>query len=77
MQLKNCSVRWHVQDDSRVVTAKQEVQRLVESVKKQQQQFADLPDQLNLDPNIPLTFTRASALVTYICFDVIKTGSAL
>ena len=43
--------------------AKLEVQRLIETVKKQQQQFADLPEQLNLDPNIPLTFTRVNCKI--------------
>ncbi len=47
------------QDDARVVLAAQEITKLLESVDVQQQQFSDYcPDQLNLDPSIPITFTK-------------------
>jgi tripartite motif-containing protein 23 len=47
------------QDDARVVLAAQEINQLLESVETQQQHFSDYcPDQLNLDPSIPITFTK-------------------
>jgi len=47
------------QDDARVLLACQEISLLLESVESQQQQFSDFcPDQLNLDPAIPITFTK-------------------
>ena len=47
------------QDDARVVMAAQEINQLLESVEAQQQQFSDFcPDQINLDPAIPITFTK-------------------
>ena len=49
-----------MQDDTKVLLAKQEVQTLLDTIQKQQQQFSDIPDQLPLDPNIPITFTKVS-----------------
>ncbi|XP_014784130.1 E3 ubiquitin-protein ligase TRIM23 [Octopus bimaculoides] len=46
------------QDDTKVVLAKNEVNSLLDAIQKQQQQFSELPDQLPLDPTIPITFTR-------------------
>ena len=47
-----------LQDDTKVVLAKAEVMTLLETIQKQQQQFADLPEQLHLNPNVPITFTK-------------------
>ena len=47
-----------VQDDTKVLMAKHDVQMMLETTQKQQQQFSDIPDQLPLDPNIPITFTK-------------------
>ena len=49
-----------MQDDTKVLLAKQEVQTLLDTIQKQQQQFSDIPDQLPLDPNIPITFTKVN-----------------
>ena len=47
------------QDDARVILASQEINLLLQSVESQQQQFSDFcPDQLHLDPAIPITFTK-------------------
>lgn len=46
------------QDDTKVLMAKHDVQMMLETTQKQQQQFSDIPDQLPLDPNIPITFTK-------------------
>ncbi|XP_078656668.1 E3 ubiquitin-protein ligase TRIM23-like [Branchiostoma floridae x Branchiostoma belcheri] len=46
------------QDDHKVLLAKQEIRSLLDTVRKQQQQFCDLPEQLNMDAGIPLTFTK-------------------
>ncbi|XP_066298364.1 E3 ubiquitin-protein ligase TRIM23-like isoform X1 [Branchiostoma lanceolatum] len=46
------------QDDHKVLLAKQEIRSLLDTVRKQQQQFSDLPEQLHMDPGIPLTFTK-------------------
>ena len=47
------------QDDARVLLASREINNLLESVENQQQQFSVLcPEQLNLDPGIPITFTK-------------------
>lgn len=35
---------------------------MLETIETQQQQFAELPDQLQLDPSIPLTFTKVRSL---------------
>ncbi|KAK3591157.1 hypothetical protein CHS0354_029004 [Potamilus streckersoni] len=45
-------------DDTKVLLAKTEVNTLLETVQKQQQQFSDLPEQLPLDPAVPITFTK-------------------
>jgi tripartite motif-containing protein 23 len=47
------------QDDARVLLAAPELDTLLESVEGQQQQLAHLaPDQLSLDPAVPVTFTK-------------------
>ncbi|XP_048755798.1 E3 ubiquitin-protein ligase TRIM23-like [Ostrea edulis] len=46
------------QDDTKVLLAKHDVQTLLDTIQKQQQQFSDIPDHLPLDPNIPITFTK-------------------
>jgi tripartite motif-containing protein 23 len=47
------------QDDARVLLAAPELDTLLDSVDTQQQQFAHLaPDQLSLDPAVPVTFTK-------------------
>ncbi|XP_076462538.1 E3 ubiquitin-protein ligase TRIM23-like [Babylonia areolata] len=46
------------QDDTKVLLAKAEVSHLLDTVQKQQQQFIDLPDQLAMEPTIPITFTK-------------------
>ncbi|KAL0182211.1 hypothetical protein M9458_021586, partial [Cirrhinus mrigala] len=46
------------QDDCRVVLAKQEINRLLETLQKQQQQFTELADHIQLDAGIPVTFTK-------------------
>ncbi|GFR85038.1 E3 ubiquitin-protein ligase TRIM23-like [Elysia marginata] len=46
------------QDDTRILLAKPEVSNLLETLQKQQQQFLDLPDQIALEPTIPITFTK-------------------
>lgn len=50
-----------VQDDTKVLMAKHDVQMMLETTQKQQQQFSDIPDQLPLDPNIPITFTKVKS----------------
>jgi tripartite motif-containing protein 23 len=47
------------QDDARVLLAAPELDTLLDTVHAQQQQFAHLaPDQLTLDPAVPVTFTK-------------------
>nr|XP_054507588.1 E3 ubiquitin-protein ligase TRIM23 isoform X2 [Agelaius phoeniceus] len=46
------------QDDCRVVLAKQEITRLLETLQKQQQQFTELADHVQLEASIPVTFTK-------------------
>lgn len=46
------------QDDTKVLLAKPEVSALLDTIQKQQSQFSDVPDQLPLDPVIPITFTK-------------------
>ncbi|XP_059149286.1 E3 ubiquitin-protein ligase TRIM23-like isoform X2 [Physella acuta] len=46
------------QDDTRILLAKPEVSNLLDTLQKQQQQFMDLPDHINLEPTIPITFTK-------------------
>uniref|UniRef100_A0A8D2I2U4 RING-type E3 ubiquitin transferase n=1 Tax=Urocitellus parryii TaxID=9999 RepID=A0A8D2I2U4_UROPR len=46
------------QDDCRVVLAKQEIKRLLETLQKQQQQFTEVADHIQLDASIPVTFTK-------------------
>uniref|UniRef100_UPI00398F1198 E3 ubiquitin-protein ligase TRIM23 isoform X2 n=1 Tax=Pristiophorus japonicus TaxID=55135 RepID=UPI00398F1198 len=46
------------QDDCRVVMAKQEITHLLETLQKQQQQFTELADHIQLDASIPVTFTK-------------------
>ncbi|GFO23069.1 E3 ubiquitin-protein ligase trim23 [Plakobranchus ocellatus] len=46
------------QDDTRILLAKPEVSNLLETLQKQQQQFMDLPDQIAMEPTIPITFTK-------------------
>ncbi|XP_029501528.1 E3 ubiquitin-protein ligase TRIM23 isoform X1 [Oncorhynchus nerka] len=48
------------QDDCRVVLAKQEINRLLETLQKQQQQFTELADHIQLDAGIPVTFTKTT-----------------
>ncbi|XP_052274357.1 E3 ubiquitin-protein ligase TRIM23-like isoform X2 [Dreissena polymorpha] len=45
-------------DDTKVLLAKQEVGTLLDTVQKQQQQFSDLQEHINLEPLIPITFTK-------------------
>ncbi|MCI4388623.1 hypothetical protein PGIGA_G00088090 [Pangasianodon gigas] len=45
-------------DDCRVVLAKQEINRLLETLQKQQQQFTEMADHVQLDAGIPVTFTK-------------------
>lgn len=47
-----------LKDDCRVVLAKQEITRLLETLQKQQQQFTELADHIQLDASIPVTFTK-------------------
>ncbi|XP_077442059.1 E3 ubiquitin-protein ligase TRIM23 [Vanacampus margaritifer] len=46
------------QDDCRVVLAKQEINCLLETLQKQQHQFTELADHIQLDAGIPVTFTK-------------------
>lgn len=46
------------QDAAKILLAKQDVKTLLETIQKQQQQFSDVPEQLPLDPAIPITFTK-------------------
>ncbi|KAJ0012898.1 hypothetical protein NQD34_017232 [Periophthalmus magnuspinnatus] len=46
------------QDDCRVVLAKQEINCLLETLQKQQHQFTELVDHIQLDAGIPVTFTK-------------------
>lgn len=46
------------QDDCRVVLAKQEISCLLETLQKQQHQFTELADHVQLDAGIPVTFTK-------------------
>ena len=45
-------------DDAKVLTSQQEVKQLLNTVQTQQQHFSELPEQLHLDPTIPITFTK-------------------
>ncbi|KAL4235773.1 E3 ubiquitin-protein ligase trim23 [Mactra antiquata] len=45
-------------DDTKVLLSKPEVGSLLDTVQKQQQQFSDLQEHINLDPQIPITFTK-------------------
>ena len=47
-------------DDARVLTSQQEVKQLLNTVQTQQQHFSELPEQLPLDPAVPITFTKVS-----------------
>lgn len=58
------------QDDARVLAASKEIKEALNSIEKQQQQFAELsPEQLQPDPSIPITFTKASFVKfqPYLC----------
>ncbi|XP_010791679.1 E3 ubiquitin-protein ligase TRIM23 isoform X2 [Notothenia coriiceps] len=46
------------QDDCRVVMSKQEINCLLETLQKQQHQFTELEDHIQLDAGIPVTFTK-------------------
>ncbi|RZF37871.1 hypothetical protein LSTR_LSTR007724 [Laodelphax striatellus] len=47
------------QDDARVLTAAQEIENLLDCLKKYQQQMLDFsPEQLHPEPSIPITFTK-------------------
>ncbi|KAK5901121.1 hypothetical protein CgunFtcFv8_026022 [Champsocephalus gunnari] len=46
------------QDDCRVVLSKQEINCLLETLQKQQHQFTELADHIQLDAGIPVTFTK-------------------
>ncbi|XP_005107065.1 E3 ubiquitin-protein ligase TRIM23 [Aplysia californica] len=46
------------QDDTKILLAKPEVGNLLDTLQKQQQQFMGLPDQIALEPTIPITFTK-------------------
>lgn len=59
--IKKVNDTFLVQDDTKVLMAKHDVQMMLETTQKQQQQFSDIPDQLPLDPNIPITFTKVKA----------------
>lgn len=50
------------QDDCRVVLAKQEISCLLETLQKQQHQFTELADHVQLDAGIPVTFTKVGPL---------------
>lgn len=50
------------QDAAKILLAKQDVKTLLETIQKQQQQFSDVPEQLPLDPAIPITFTKVNVL---------------
>lgn len=54
------------QDDCRVVLAKQEISCLLETLQKQQHQFTELADHIQLDAGIPVTFTKVGALLPHI-----------
>ncbi|KAK0065981.1 E3 ubiquitin-protein ligase TRIM23, partial [Biomphalaria pfeifferi] len=46
------------QDDTKILLAKPELSNLLDTLQKQQQQFMDIPDQILLEPMIPITFTK-------------------
>lgn len=52
-----------MQDDCRVVLAKQEISCLLETLQKQQHQFTELADHIQLDAGIPVTFTKVFVCV--------------
>ena len=52
------------QDDAKVLLSKHEVKTLLETLHKQQQQLAELPEQLQLDAQIPITFTKVVSFET-------------
>lgn len=43
-----------------MVLAKQEINRLLETLQKQQQQFTEMADHVQLDAGIPVTFTKVN-----------------
>lgn len=51
-----------LQDDCRVVLAKQEINCLLETLQKQQHQFTELADHVQLDAGIPVTFTKVRTI---------------
>ncbi len=46
-----------------MLLAKQEVKSLLETIAKQQQTISGLPDQMQLDPAIPITFTKVGRVL--------------
>jgi len=46
------------QDDTKILLAKPEVGNLLDTLQKQQQQFLGLPEQIGMEPTIPITFTK-------------------
>ena len=57
------------QDDCRVVLAKQEINCLLETLQKQQHQFTEIADHIQLDAGIPVTFTKVPFQDTLGQFD--------
>ena len=50
----------NLQDDTKILLAKPEVGNLLDTLQKQQQQFLGLPEQIGMEPTIPITFTKVS-----------------
>ena len=64
-----------LQDDCRVVLAKQEINCLLETLQKQQHQFTEIADHIQLDAGIPVTFTKVPFYDTLREFDSQPKGS--
>lgn len=60
-----CAASFLLQDDCRVVLAKQEINCLLETLQKQQHQFTELADHIQLDAGIPVTFTKVHTVPTH------------
>lgn len=55
--------------------AKEEITRLLETLQKQQQQFTELADHVQLDASIPVTFTKVfliSCKYSYPLYEVLN-----
>ena len=53
-------------DDTRILLAKPDVGNLLDTLQTQQQQFMGLPDQIAMEPTIPITFTKVGNIYSIV-----------